>query len=268
MEYKKVISRNYAQYENIIKKKSLERIGEKHITTQGYEVEVIEYYNTKNCTIKFNDERGTILKNIQYTHIKTGNVRNPYHPSVLGIGYIGEGIYNTSFKKVLKKEYNAWQNIINRCYNEELRRKFPTYKGVFLCEEWKCFQVFAEWFCLNYKEGWDLDKDIICKNCKVYSPETCAFVPHEINCLLVINHTHRGQLPIGVCKVKGDMYTAQLNRDGKDRYLGTFNTLEEAFQTYKAEKEKWIKEVADKWKPFIDPRVYEAMYNYQVEIND
>ena len=55
---------------------------------------------------------------------------------------------------------------------------------------------------------------------------------------------------------------------GIKTYLGTFNTLEEAFYVYKREKEKYIKEVADKWKDHIDIRVYEALMNYEISIDD
>ena len=56
----------------------------------------------------------------------------------------------------------------------------------------------------------------------------------------------------------------------KDRItqnLGRFDTPEEAFQAYKQVKESYIKEVAEKWKGDIDPRVYEALMNWTVEIN-
>lgn len=54
----------------------------------------------------------------------------------------------------------------------------------------------------------------------------------------------------------------------KNKNIGSFNTPEEAFEAYKTAKEKQIKEVADKWKPLIKPKVYQAIYNYKVEITD
>ena len=36
----------------------------------------------------------------------------------------------------------------------------------------------------------------------------------------------------------------------------------------KIARESYVKEVANKWKDQIDPRVYEALMNYQVEITD
>ena len=67
------------------------RVGEKFTTKQGYEIEIIEYICHKNCIIKFNDKRGTTLSNVRFDHIKEGSVSNPYHHSVLGVGYLGIG---------------------------------------------------------------------------------------------------------------------------------------------------------------------------------
>ena len=51
-------------------------------------------------------------------------------------------------------------------------------------------------------------------------------------------------------------------------YFGSHDTPEEAFIAAKKGKEDYIKQKADEWKHLIDPRVYEAMYKYQVEITD
>ena len=68
-----------------------------------------------------------------------------------------------------------------RCYNKKDLEKNPTYKNTTVCIEWCNFQNFAQWFEKNYIDDWALDKDILVKGNKVYSPETCCFVPREIN---------------------------------------------------------------------------------------
>jgi hypothetical protein len=50
--------------------------------------------------------------------------------------------------------------------------------------------------------------------------------------------------------------------------LGYFNTPEEAFEAYKVAKEAWIAEKANKWKDQLDSKVYDALCNYKVEIDD
>ena len=63
-------------------------------------------------------------------------------------------------------------------------------------------------------------------------------------------------------------YKATISKNNVKLYLGLFDTPEEAFQAYKTAKEEYIKEVADKGKESISPKVYRAMYNYKVEITD
>ena len=147
------------------------------------------------------------------------------------------------------------------------QEKQPSYIGCLVDEEWHNFQNFAEWFEDNYVEGWHLDKDILIKGNKIYSPETCCFVPLEINSLFTKSDKIRGEYPIGVSK-KDKKYQANVNKNSGFIFLGAFNTPEEAFQVYKTAKEDYIKEVADKWRGQITEQVYQAMYSYQVEITD
>ena len=248
----------------------LNRVGEKHITNEGYEIEIIKYVNSNNCTIMF--ENGVIVENIQYSRVLIGTISNPYHLSVLGVGYFGVGKYVSKINGKKTPEYYKWINILKRCYCDKESLKYPTYKEVNVCEEWKCFQNFAKWVEENYKpevmHKWHLDKDILCKECKIYSPETCAFVPQEINKLFTLSEKTRGALPIGVVKVNKKFQAQVSNGTGKQIRSKVYETIEDAFQAYKIAKEAYIKEVADKWKDKIDPRVYEAMYNYRVEITD
>lgn len=249
----------------------LNRVGEKYITNEGYEVEIVEYFNSKNCTIKF--KNGLILTNREFGKIKLGIVKNPYHRRKLNIGYIGEGKYKCRINKIYTRNYQRWAGILERCYNEKDRSRYPTYKDVTVCKEWHNFQVFAEWFEENWKpwmdSSWHLDKDILVKGNKIYSPETCCFVPQEINNLFVNNKSRRGLYPIGVSLInETGRFSAGIRINSISINLNSFNTPEEAFYVYKIDKESHIKEVANKWKPFISTECCQAMYNYKIEITD
>lgn len=265
-----VLTKRY--YSNIIKgkikkpKEDVNCVGEEHITKQGYKIKITEYFGTKNCTISF--ENGLTLKNKTYLSIVSGAILNPYHPTVYGIGYIGIGKYATQVDKIKSKIYYAWNNILERCYSRKLHKRKPTYKEITICKGWCNFQVFSEWHENNYIEGFQLDKDILIKGNKIYSPETCCFVPSEINNLFTNRKNARGLLPIGVRKCK-DGYKVKLRLNNIQTELGiTFPTIKEAFQAYKTAKEEEIKRIADEWRDQIDPRVYQAMINYKVEITD
>ena len=244
----------------------IDRLGERYLTNEGCWAVIIEYISNRNCTIKF-EETGNIVKNIGYNHVKKGNIRNPFHKSIFGVGYNGVGKYIISINGKRTKAAQTWKGILERCYSDEKQEKYPSYKNVDVFKEWHNYQNFAKWFEENYIEDFHLDKDILSKNNKIYSPETCAFVPREINALFSNKIINKGIYPTGVSKI-GSSFKANINKNNIRVHLGIFKTPEEAGKAYVVAKELWIKEVADKWKPYIKPNVYQAMYTYKVEITD
>ena len=167
--------------------------------------------------------------------------------------------------------------MLERCYDPKYQEKYPTYKDCIVEEYLLNFQHMCEWLEENYyeipSEVMCLDKDILCKGNKVYSRETCIFVPERINSLFVKRDNGRGDCPIGVDPTLSGSYQARCNNGyGKQIYLGSYLTKEEAFRVYKQYKEKLIKKTIDSYEGKIpEPhysRLREAMYNYKVEIDD
>ena len=125
------------------------------------------------------------LKHARYGNFIRRNIKCPYEPRTYGIGYLGEGKYKTRENGKLTKCYDTWHSMLERCYYPKYQEKYPTYKDCEVCESWHNFQAFAEWYNDNYYEIHGevmcLDKDILIKGNKIYSPETCVFVPEKIN---------------------------------------------------------------------------------------
>jgi len=167
------------------------------------------------------------------------------------------------------KCYKVWHSMMNRCYSKKYHSKFPTYQNCSVCNEWTYLSNFKRWFDENYVDGYVLDKDILVKGNKVYSPETCCFVPEEINLLLLNNKKKRGNLPIGVT-FRDNSYYAIMTKHNKTKHIGIFKTPIEAFNAYKIEKEKYVKELADKYfkEGKINIEVYNALMKYKVEYAD
>ncbi|MFT8312942.1 MAG: hypothetical protein ABF633_01660 [Clostridium sp.] len=175
--------------------------------------------------------------------------------------------------RLVKKAYQTWSNMMTRCYNKKWQEKFPTYIGCSVCDEWHDYQVFAKWFYDNYYiingHRMDLDKDILIKGNKIYSPNTCVFVPHFINALFIKKDANRGDLPLGVAITECGYYLAQCSvPDVGLKHLGNYKTPKEAFNAYKEFKEQLIKDIADTYKDKISKRLYDALYLYKVEITD
>ncbi len=173
--------------------------------------------------------------------------------------------------KDIEKTYKLWSSIIDRCYNNIMKN--IGYKDCTVCEEWKNLTDFKRWFDEHYDpktmQGWHLDKDILVKGNKVYSPSTCCFVPSEVNILFTKRQNKRGDCPIGVVYEKRiNRFISSMTKNSEGCYIGCYKSAEEAFNAYKKAKESHIKAIADKWKDKIADNVYQALYNYQVEITD
>ena len=173
--------------------------------------------------------------------------------------------------------YTVWYSMLQRCHNSKIHKQKPTYSGCAISDNFKSLTYFLDWAKQqvghNSRDGegrkFHLDKDILIKGNKVYSEDTCCFIPLEINVLFGSSRATRGENPVGVYydKVR-ENYQAYVRVNGKKCALGRYTTSEEAFYAYKKAKEAHIKDVANKWKEQIDIRVYNALMIWTIEITD
>ena len=231
---------------------------------------VLKYNNAKEVEIQF--LKTGFETTVQLVHIKSGNVKDPYLPSVCGVGILGAK-YQITINGILTKEYTLWCSMLKRCYSNAYKKRQPTYEGCEVSNNFKSYEYFYEW-CnkqvgFNNKD-WQLDKDLLTKGNKVYNENVCVFLPQEINLMPIKCTASRGKYLIGVSWSKTNKaFVAQVRKNkGKSEHLGCFKTEIEAFNAYKEAKESFIKEQAEKWKSQIDIRAYNALMNYQVEITD
>lgn len=240
------------------------QVGESYTNKYG-RYEIIKILPHKKALVKF-ENTGTIVEST-ICNIKNGRVKDFNSPEIFGIGYIGCFRNNERISK--DRAYVVWRNMLMRCYDEKTHIKRPTYIGCTVCNEWHNYSNFKQWFDENYQEGYCLDKDILFKGNKVYSPKTCCFVPNEINSILTKRQNYRGNLPIGVRYSDSRLrYKVQFTKSSDKTYIGYFSAPEEAFEAYKKAKEDYLKELANKYKENISEAVYNALMNYKVEITD
>lgn len=231
-----------------------------HKTKLGSEYRVISYNNYLDATVQFL-ATGNIV-NVTVPRLLKGNFADWLQPKIFGVGFLGLGDYSPT---VHKDAYHSWWQMINRCYNENDKGFIAGYNLCSVDELWHNFQNFAPFYLGDRfrQDKWHLDKDILIPGNKIYSKDTCVFLPVTLNSLLAKQQKPTANnLPQGVYKIKDrvtNKYQARIMKDNKNFYLGTFNDLEEAYQVYKREKEAYIRSQALVWEGKIDPRAIESL---------
>lgn len=248
------------------------RIGLTYLNNKHELMTIVEYNNSADIYVEFIDVYHAKV-HTTFNNFKKGEVNNPYRRSYYGVGYLGEGYKPSRGDKTM----NCWRNMLNRVYNKNYLDLHPTYLGCSVCDEWLNFQNFYIWYNNNYYEFDDqvmcLDKDILVKGNKIYSPDTVVFVPQFINKLFTKRDNDRGDYPIGITKNHGRYYAScsVYNINTKkvvDVNLGSYNTPTEAFLVYKEAKELNIRKIAEVCKNKIPDKLVQAMMSYTVDIND
>lgn len=211
-----------------------DRTGEVNYNKYGSKMTIKKYYGYKDILVEFDNG---YMAHSRYLRFKTGDIKSPYDKSLINIGYLGVGEFSVASGKILTQEYNAWSNMINRCYNPKVHKKRPTYIDCSVHPEWHNFQNFARWYnenlCDAQGEKIEIDKDILIKGNKVYGPGTCCLAPTRINLMFVKKDFNRGILPIGVCNITN---SKKFSAYCDSIYLGKYLTPEEAFNAYKKQK--------------------------------
>ena len=162
--------------------------------------------------------------------------------------------------------YQTWKTMLKRCFYEKDLQIRPNYREVSVCDSWLHFSCFKSWMeeQVWYTDGGKLhmDKDILVPDSKIYSPETCKFVPCYINSLFTLRGNHRGQFPLGVVE-QGGKYVASVTNKLFNRYLGIYSTPEEAHRAWQLGKAEVIKLTVEKYRtePFYTAEVERALQN-------
>lgn len=239
----------------------------KAYNTSSGPIKIMRYYNSNNVLIRFINTGYTTLTTMRY--IKNDVLKDPLKPSVLGIGFTGIGPYSSYDPEIRGKGvcYDRWFKILERCFSEKFLEKNPAYRGCDIDPYWFNFQNFAtwyDWYTTNWPSEYDcramVDKDILVKGNKTYGPDKCCIVPETLN---VIAKGHKAETnPYPGVKPRHGKYSVCTSFYGKNTYLGTRDTLEEAIHLYNTEKTKYVRELADSYGDNISPDVYNALLHY------
>lgn len=113
--------------------------------------------------------------------------------------------------------YSLWKSVITRSKGVRPR---PCYVNAEVGMCWKYFTSFERWashqgFGENNRNYLHLDKDILYPENKLYSEDTCCFVPRYINNLFLDKPSQREGLPLGTSLTESGKYYSQIVVDFK-----------------------------------------------------
>ena len=172
-----------------------------------------------------------------------------------GTGYVSQW-RDENGKKHTDAAYSYWSNMLKRCYSEEYHQKNPSYSVCEVCNDWKVFSKFKEWFDIHYSSGYHLDKDLMVEGNTIYSADTCVMIPPIINLFMnsdsLPNFTKRN-----------NRYEARCNNPflKKNEYLGLFLTEDDAHLAWKAKKNEHAETLCQNYTGKVDERVLEVLFN-------
>ena len=167
-------------------------------------------------------------------------------------------------KKVARKEYQLWSSMLNRCYNPYMLNEKTAYIDCHVDEFFHSYTNFYDW-CQD-QVGFDfqhyhIDKDLLSNNGKIYSPETCLFLPRQIN-IAIKPHAEGVDAPSAP---KTKIFHITITRHGITKSLGWFKTRKGSYAAYILAKKEYLKELASLYRNCIDKRAYDALISFDIK---
>lgn len=227
------------------------RVGSVVKTNSSGFVEILLMNGYKEVTVKFLDSGNERVCNAAC--LNRGEVKD----LIYGRGYTKRGFSTKQGEKV-SKVYDCWRRMLHRTH-QSWWNVHPTYTGATLAEEWFCYDTFYEWYENNCPdESWDLDKDLLSYDKLIYSPNTCCFLPEQINKALVYT-------PEPTFAEKKGRGTFELYFRGK--YVTSSRDREELKPLYVKRKNDYVRSLAETHLDLSD-KAREALKNYTLVLED
>ena len=160
--------------------------------------------------------------------------------------------------------YGFWSRMIERCYSEKTQARHKGYRGITVSVKWRLYSDFEKWSNTRYRTDWCLDKDIFGKNC--YSPDSCAYLPSEINMIFMFRD--KKDLPLGVyykqpskgmTNERTKPYVADMSYFKENKKSVHCTTPKEAHNLWKNFQSDKILKIANTFKSVLEERVYNRL---------
>ena len=241
-------------------------LGEEKPNKNGTLMKIVEYTNTENIIVEFQDEH-KFRKRSTYSNFKNGGIKNPYDKTIFGIACLGDGKYGSwKNSRGSRDTYLNWVAMLQRCY-VDMNGKYPAYYGICtVCNEWLNYQNFAEWYESHYyyipNERIHVDKDIKFKDNKMYGSNTCILVPQKIN---EIFHRSRPKTIDSDLPETIKRYAKGYQVSFRGESLGVYPTIKECLEKYNTKKIDYIRELVNGYGNKMPDEVREILLGWKPE---
>lgn len=227
------------------------------------EFEVLGFKTETEVLVRFTYTGFETIVNL--AQVESGAIVDRFYPTTFGVGYLGDGDRISANNT---RQARIWHGMLTRCYGDDV--KYRSYLDCTVSDNFKNLGYFCNW-CLKQvgfnEKGFELDKDLLSKGRKIYSEDTCVFIPKEMNLFLASSKSVRGEFVIGVSFDKASQKFKVASTSWCNDRKG-YSSEWEAFMVFKKAKEAHAKKLANKYKDKVDPRVYEALMSYKVLLTD
>lgn len=234
------------------------KVGDVFTSRSSGEYEVIKNTDAYNVTVKFL-ETGTV-RTAQAGSVRAGQIKDPFYPSVQGVGFVGIGPHNYKTQKRLNW---LWREMLRRAYNNKFVGSHR-YKEIVVVPRWHNFQTFCDDVLKlpnHNRKGYHFDKDLRVLGNKKYGPRYCSFVPAQINVISVErDNINKSRYGTGVHK-HPDCQGYYVLHNGKN--IGSFATAKKARLAYGKDKVRHIREIANKYREHIHKDVYTTLMSLE-----
>ena len=189
-----------------------ERVGDTVVSTTGREFRVLQFVGSRNAQSYYliQSKVSGHKKEVASTNIGNGKLSDPYEPTRVGVGFIGEmperypvAVDNLT-ESMRHNLQEVWSSMIDRCYNPKCK-EYPYYgkQGVYVCRRWHSFSLFLcdavtlpnWWNKWANKQRYEIDKDHF--NAMCYAPNTTVWLPASRNKLYRTSVAFKGVDPDG-----------------------------------------------------------------------
>ena len=238
-------------------------VGNTYKSNNYGDFKIVGIYSDGRFIIRFVETGYTTI--VERQILIRGKVKDKKRATVYGVGVIGDK-YPCQVGGKRKLEYALWKGMLRRCYSPKEQAKNPTYEGCTVSENFKSYEYFYEW-CQEQKgfglPDWQLDKDLLVKGNKVYSEDTCCFLPRVLNSAIANKRSEVNKIPIGVRKDKNGKFFGYCRvEEGRPIVSIPYDTIDEALEFYRTIRKEYVRRMARSYKKELSDKAFKALMLY------